>query len=131
MAERLIAKKNIYAEVEEDGGKVNRLVAAAGQPVPAGYRDLVKDGDVTTDIARTRVASEDVYADVEEYPGTSVHRKVAAAGQPVPAEYADQVGGKLAEEVEHEPGASRQRVATAAAAGAGSEKTGTGKRRSR
>lgn len=39
------AKKDIYAEVEEEGGKINRLVAAAGQPVPPGYADLVDKSD--------------------------------------------------------------------------------------
>jgi hypothetical protein len=36
---------------------------------------------------RTRVAAEDVYADVDEGLGTVVRRKVAAEGQPVPAAF--------------------------------------------
>jgi hypothetical protein len=39
------AKKDVYADVEEEGGTINRLVAVAGQPIPAAYDHLVADGD--------------------------------------------------------------------------------------
>lgn len=42
------AKRDVYAEVDEEGGKINRLVAAAGQPVPPGFADYVDDSDTTT-----------------------------------------------------------------------------------
>jgi hypothetical protein len=41
------AKKNIYADVEEEGGTINRLVAVEGQPIPAAYAHLVDDKDTT------------------------------------------------------------------------------------
>jgi hypothetical protein len=57
------AKKDIYAEVPEEGGNINRLIAAQGQPIPPAYVDLVDEADTTTDvnvahdIARGRTSS--------------------------------------------------------------------------
>ena len=39
------AKKDIYADVPEEGGNIRRLVAAKGQPVPPGFVDLVDKSD--------------------------------------------------------------------------------------
>jgi hypothetical protein len=41
------ATENVYAEVEEEGGKVNRLVAVKGQPVPRAFEHLVDDSKTT------------------------------------------------------------------------------------
>lgn len=48
------AKKDIYAEVEEEGGPVNRLVATKGDPVSAAFAAYVKDEDTTTDPTEAR-----------------------------------------------------------------------------
>ena len=52
MTERQVryATKDVYAEVEEEGGKINRLVAKAGQVVPIAYEEYVDDADTTTDV---------------------------------------------------------------------------------
>lgn len=44
------AKDNIYADVQEEGGTIRRLVAVKGKPVPAPYADYVDDADTTTDV---------------------------------------------------------------------------------
>jgi hypothetical protein len=41
------ATENVVAEVDEEGGKVTRQVAVAGQPVPAAYDHLVPDSKTT------------------------------------------------------------------------------------
>jgi hypothetical protein len=116
MGERLIAKKDIYAEVEEEGGKIPRLVAAKGQPVPAGYADLVDDADVTTETATTRIAADTVVVDVEEEDGVVIPRQVAVAGQPVPAAFEGLLDDDQVTVVEHEPEATPNEIATQAAA---------------
>lgn len=42
------ATKNVYADVEEEGGTIRRLVATEGQPIPVAYAELVDDDDTTT-----------------------------------------------------------------------------------
>ena len=49
------AKKDIYAQVDEEGGKINRLIATAGDPISPAYAQYVDDKDTTTD---TAVASD-------------------------------------------------------------------------
>lgn len=129
MTERLIAKKNVYADVPEDGGTVRRLVAAEGQPVPAAFADLVDAADVINERDRTRVATEDVYADVDEGLGTTVRRKVAAEGQPVPAAFDEHVKDGQTTTVEHEPGAPRGQIATRAASEGDSGSSSGGSKR--
>jgi hypothetical protein len=50
------AKKDIYAEVPEEGGNINRLIAAAGQPIPPAYADLVDTADTTTSVDEAHAA---------------------------------------------------------------------------
>lgn len=76
-----IAKENITADVEEEGGTVTRQIAVAGQPIPAAYDHLVPDSKATSGpneaspaanaATRTRVQGEPAdpdlgYGDTEE-----------------------------------------------------------------
>ncbi|MDQ3933422.1 MAG: hypothetical protein M3340_02190 [Actinomycetota bacterium] len=95
------AKKDIYAEVEEEGGKINRLVAAAGQPIPAAYAEYVDDADTTTDVDTAHDA----------VPGRTTSARRARAG--------------LSQETEVSHEEFRETAAAGAAAEAGAPDAGT------
>lgn len=52
------ATEDIYADIEEEGGVVNRLVAVKGQPVPAAYARYVPDKKTTTDIDKAHALAQ-------------------------------------------------------------------------
>lgn len=82
------AKQDVYADVEEEGGTISRLVAVKGKAVPAVYADLVADADTTTDIDEAHALQPS-----EEF----VTETAPAAERPAGAEGGPQLSEALAE----------------------------------
>lgn len=83
----LIAKQNIYAEVDDgDGVKVKRLVAVEGQEVPRAFRDLVDSKQVTSEQPKTRLDRSTTSRRRERERQEPDHAEARAAAAAVPAQ---------------------------------------------
>lgn len=111
MTERQVryATKDVYAEVEEEGGKINRLVAKAGQVVPVAYEDYVDDADTTTDASeanaivrstsarRARIGEEreershEEFREIAQSAGIPESERVAESADDLPIEDYDEL----------------------------------------
>jgi hypothetical protein len=93
------ATEDVYAEVQEEGGPIRRLVAVAGQPVPVAYADYVEDKHTTTDV--------DEAHDAVARRATSVRRAAPAPEEPSHEEFRETASGQVGPPADEKPQRSR------------------------